>query len=129
MAGPRCSGRTSSRRTRTRTSSPPGSPSTIATRCCRRARRWRTARQKSGARIFGSPDERVLWMKGIWERLPLYVRPCLYFFYRYVVRLGFLDGRQGFVFHVLQGFWYRLLVDINLEELRRANEKTPGLTR
>jgi len=70
------------------------------------------------ARFFGSPDERVLWQKRLWGRLPLFVRPCLYFLYRYVVRLGFLDGRQGFVFHVLQGFWYRLLVDINLEELR-----------
>jgi hypothetical protein len=34
------------------------------------------------------------------------------------VRLGFLDGKEGFVFHVLQGFWYRLLVDINIDELR-----------
>ncbi len=72
------------------------------------------------ARFFGSPDERVLWKKRVWGRLPLFVRPCLYFLYRYVVRAGFLDGRQGFVFHVLQGFWYRLLVDINLEELRRT---------
>ncbi len=71
------------------------------------------------ARFFGSPDERVLWKKRVWARLPLFVRPCLYFLYRYIVRLGFLDGRQAFVFHVLQAFWYRLLVDINLEELRQ----------
>jgi hypothetical protein len=31
--------------------------------------------------------------KGLWNRLPLYVRPFLYFFYRYVIRLGFLDGK------------------------------------
>ncbi len=74
------------------------------------------------ARFFGSPDERVLWKKRVWARLPLFVRPCLYFVYRYIVRLGFLDGRQGFVFHVLQAFWYRLLVDINLEELRTASK-------
>lgn len=80
----------------------------------------RRVRTKSPGRFFGAPDERVLWLKAIWERLPLYVRPCLYFTYRYVIRLGFLDGREGFVFHVLQGFWYRLLVDINLEELDRA---------
>jgi hypothetical protein len=49
--------------------------------------------------------------------LPLFVRPCLYVFYRYVLRLGFLDGREGFIFHVLQGFWYRLLVDINVSEI------------
>lgn len=65
----------------------------------------------------GSPDERTAFLKRVWMRLPLYVRPVLYFVYRYVVRLGFLDGKEGFVFHFLQGFWYRLLVDINIEEL------------
>jgi hypothetical protein len=33
-----------------------------------------------------------------------------------VLRLGVLDGREGFIFHVLQAFWYRLLVDININE-------------
>ena len=70
---------------------------------------------------FGTPDQRVLWRKKQWYRMPLYVRPFLYFFYRYVLRLGFLDGKQGFIFHFLQAFWYRLLVDINIEELRREN--------
>jgi glycosyltransferase involved in cell wall biosynthesis len=70
--------------------------------------------------VFGSPDDRVRWMKQTWSRLPRFVRPCLYVCYRYVLRLGFLDGRQGFIFHVLQGFWYRLLVDINLDELEAA---------
>jgi glycosyltransferase involved in cell wall biosynthesis len=70
--------------------------------------------------FFGSPDQRTLWLKRIWYRLPLYVRPFLYFGYRYVLRLGFLDGREGFVFHFLQAFWYRLLVDIKLDELRRG---------
>ena len=63
------------------------------------------------------PDARTARRKRLWWRLPLYVRPSAYFFYRYVLRLGFLDGKQGFVFHVLQAFWYRLLVDINLDEL------------
>lgn len=68
-------------------------------------------------RFFGNPDERTTWLKRIWLGMPLYVRPTAYFFYRYVLRLGFLDGKQGFIFHVLQAFWYRLLVDINREEL------------
>ena len=74
---------------------------------------------------FGSPDLRVRWLKQVWGRLPLFVRPCLYVFYRYVLRLGFLDGKQGFVFHVLQAFWYRLLVDINLGELRAGRADLP----
>ena len=68
---------------------------------------------------LGSPDARVQWRKNVWATLPLYLRPSLYFVYRYVLRLGFLDGKEGFVFHVLQAFWYRLLVDIELDELRR----------
>ena len=33
----------------------------------------------------------------------------------------FLDGRRGLVFHVLQGFWFRFLVDaMSLERRRRA---------
>jgi glycosyltransferase involved in cell wall biosynthesis len=71
------------------------------------------------APLFGSPDARTRWVKQLWIRLPLYVRPCVYFTYRYVLRLGFLDGTAGFVFHVLQAFWYRLLVDVNVDELRR----------
>ena len=79
------------------------------------AERW-----KESARWRGTPDERVAWMKTLWGRLPLYVRPFLYFVYRYVFRLGFLDGREGFLFHFLQAWWYRLLVDVRLEEIRRA---------
>jgi glycosyltransferase involved in cell wall biosynthesis len=70
---------------------------------------------------WGHPDQRVRWLKQQWARLPLFVRPCLYVFYRYVLRLGFLDGREGFIFHVLQGFWYRLLVDINISEIVTAS--------
>ncbi|MFI5177511.1 MAG: glycosyltransferase family 2 protein [Vicinamibacterales bacterium] len=72
--------------------------------------------------VFGSPDDRTRWLKHVWTGLPLYLRPVLYVFYRYVLRFGWLDGKEGFIFHVLQGFWYRLLVDINLDELRAAAE-------
>lgn len=68
-------------------------------------------------RPWGNPDERTVFFKSVWSKLPLYVRPFLYFGYRYFVRLGFLDGKQGFVFHFLQAFWYRLLVDINIDEI------------
>lgn len=81
---------------------------------------------RTSFRAFGNtPDARTQWWKSRWAGLPLLVRPCLYFFYRYVIRLGFLDGREGFVFHVLQAFWYRLLVDINIAELRSARTGRP----
>jgi glycosyltransferase involved in cell wall biosynthesis len=75
-------------------------------------------------RLLGNPDERTALMKRAWCRLPLYLRPGLYFLYRYFVRLGFLDGKEGFVFHFLQGFWYRLLVDIHLDDIRRQDRVT-----
>ncbi len=73
--------------------------------------------------LWGSPDERTEWLKRLWCRLPLYIRPALYFAYRYFLRLGFLDGKQGFIFHFLQGFWYRLLVDVNLDQMPRDTNK------
>lgn len=73
--------------------------------------------------VFGSPDDRTRWMKAAWAGLPLFIRPCAYVFYRYFVRLGFLDGKEGFIFHVLQAFWYRLLVDINIDELESQGDR------
>jgi hypothetical protein len=54
----------------------------------------------------------------------LFLRAFLYFIYRYIFRLGFLDGIKGLVFHFLQGFWYRFLVDSKIYEksLRNTNK-------
>jgi hypothetical protein len=68
---------------------------------------------------LGTPDQRALALKRAWSRMPLYVRPALYFFYRYFLRGGFLDGKQGLVFHFMQAFWFRMLVDINLDDMQR----------
>ena len=75
--------------------------------------------------FFGSPDQRILWLKRLYFRLPLYVRPFAYFFYRYFILLGFLDGKEGSIFHFLQAFWFRLVLDIRLEEILKA---TPAET-
>ncbi len=76
-------------------------------------------------RLFGTPDERTLWLKTIYYRTPLYVRPWIYFLYRYFGLLGFLDGKEGFIFHFLQAFWFRLVVDIRLEEMMRERADRP----
>lgn len=60
------------------------------------------------------------WVKeAIYSRLPGGFRAFAYFFYRYVIRLGFLDGQAGTAFHFLQGFWYRYLVDAKVAEVKR----------
>lgn len=59
------------------------------------------------------------WIKdNVYSRMPGGARAMGYFLYRYVLRLGFLDGTEGTAFHVLQGFWYRYLVDMKLREVR-----------
>jgi len=54
----------------------------------------------------------------LYNRAPLLHRAFLFFLYRYVFRLGFLDGTAGFLFHFMQGFWYRLLIDMKIVEAR-----------
>ncbi len=68
---------------------------------------------------IGNQARRKRWLKDkVYARLPLGLRPLLYFGYRYVLLLGFLDGWQGLAFHGLQGLWYRFLVDVKIAELR-----------
>ena len=68
---------------------------------------------------FGTPEERRRWLRDrVYGRTPLFLRAFLYFGYRYFLRLGFLDGRAGLVFHFLQGCWYRFQVDALLYEAR-----------
>jgi glycosyltransferase involved in cell wall biosynthesis len=55
----------------------------------------------------------------VFGNAPLYARGVMYFLYRYFILLGFLDGKQGFVFHFLQGCWNWILVDVKIEEARR----------
>ncbi|MFL6194522.1 MAG: glycosyltransferase family 2 protein [Thermoanaerobaculia bacterium] len=76
---------------------------------------------KATPRLFGTPDERILWLKDRYYRMPLFIRPTLYFLYRYFFLLGILDGKTGFIFHFLQAFWFRLIVDIRLEELLKED--------
>ncbi|MCD6425883.1 MAG: glycosyltransferase family 2 protein [Anaerolineales bacterium] len=59
--------------------------------------------------------------EGFYKRLPLGFRAFVYFIYRYIFLLGFLDGAKGFIWHFLQGFWYRFLVDMKIYELEQKS--------
>ena len=64
------------------------------------------------------------WLKeSVYAHLPSGFRAFAYFLYRYFLRFGFLDGSTGTVFHVLQGFWYRYLVDAKVAEVERYMKK------
>lgn len=58
------------------------------------------------------------WVKeSLYGKAPLFARAFAYGFYRYFLRGGFLDGREGLVFHFLQAVWYRFLVDAKILEI------------
>lgn len=75
--------------------------------------------QTNKRNLFGPPDERMAFLKSIWWKLPLGWRPFFYFFYRMILQLGILDGKTGIMFHFLQGFWFRTIVDIKIDEIKR----------
>lgn len=74
--------------------------------------------------------QKTRWLKSnVYLRLPLFYRAFFYWFYRYILRFGFLDGRPGLIYHFLQGFWYRFLIDAKLYEegvtLKSEMERIP----
>jgi glycosyltransferase involved in cell wall biosynthesis len=70
--------------------------------------------------VHGNPAQRKRYLREKYNRLPLFVRPFGLFCYRYFFRLGFLDGTEGFIFWVLQTFWFHFLVDAKIWEKRHA---------
>jgi glycosyltransferase involved in cell wall biosynthesis len=61
-------------------------------------------------------------LRRLFGRFPSWLRPGLLFFYRYVLRLGFLDGYAGFAFCVLQAYWYNFIIDLRVRESRLGHD-------
>ena len=57
---------------------------------------------------------------GGYYKLPKFFRAHLYFLYRYWFRLGFLDGTEGKIYHFLQAYWYRFLVDAKMYQCEKT---------
>lgn len=76
------------------------------------------------ANLFGNKTERKRWLKeNIYFKVPLFVRPILYWIYRYFFQLGFLDGKRGFIYHTLHAFWYRFLVDTKVYQIQQLAKR------
>jgi glycosyltransferase involved in cell wall biosynthesis len=71
---------------------------------------------KLEAQLSSDPRKRRRLYKGIYYQLPPGLRAWAYFLVRYVLQLGFLDGRAGFYYTFLQALWFRMLVDAKLSE-------------
>lgn len=79
--------------------------------------------------LTGNAIQMRRYVKNIYEKFPLFVRPFVYFIIRYFFRLGFLDGTRGLIFHFLQCFWFRFLIDAKIYEnksttINKENELT-----
>ena len=56
-------------------------------------------------------------LRKIWDKFPLLLKPFLMFFYVYFIKLGFLDGKEGLVYHLHHAFWYELLIYTKIKEM------------
>ncbi len=68
--------------------------------------------------------------KSLYYKAPIFLRPFILFVWRYVFKLGFLDGKEGFIYHFMLNFWYRELVDAKIYEhkkYKKTFEKTGAL--
>jgi len=60
------------------------------------------------------------WIKfHIYYKLPMGMRAHLYYWYRYYIKLGFLDGKEGKIYAFMQAYWYRYLVDAKIYEYQK----------
>jgi glycosyltransferase involved in cell wall biosynthesis len=80
-----------------------------------------SAQASHGAQLRGQIARKRFLKDRLYGGAPRYLRAFAYWAFRYFMLLGFLDGKPGLVFHFMQGFWYRFLIDAKLEELKRTS--------
>lgn len=69
-----------------------------------------------GANLFGNAVQRKRFLKKLWVRLPF--KPTLRFILFYIIRLGFLDGKAGYIYGRLLS-QYEYQIGVKLYELRQ----------
>ncbi|MCD7791357.1 MAG: glycosyltransferase family 2 protein [Bacteroides thetaiotaomicron] len=80
--------------------------------------------QQIQGNLHGNQRQRKRFIKNnIYYNLPLFWRAWFYYIYRYYIRLGFLDGKEGKIFCFLQAYWYRFLVDAKIYENGKLEQK------
>jgi glycosyltransferase involved in cell wall biosynthesis len=79
--------------------------------------KWKIPICDTAGRLDGQPKRKRLVKELVFNRMPFHASAMLYFLFRYFVQLGFLDGRPGLIYHLLQAFWYRLLIGAKVVEL------------
>ena len=78
---------------------------------------------RRNADLKGNAAQAEKMRDSLYYKLPLFIRARLYYWYRYYIKLGFLDGKPGRIYAFLQAYWYRYLVDAKLYEQRNKNRE------
>lgn len=81
---------------------------------------------QQNAVLDGQPERSKKLRDGLYYKLPKFWRAKFFYWYKYYLRLGFLDGQAGKVYIFLQAYWYRFLVDAKIYEAQikeRENER------
>ncbi|MBW4509666.1 MAG: glycosyltransferase family 2 protein [Scytonematopsis contorta HA4267-MV1] len=73
-----------------------------------------------GANLFGDDVQRKRFLKKIWVRLPY--KPFLRFILFYILQLGFLDGKAGYIYGRLLS-QYEYQIGVKLHELMNCGGK------
>lgn len=87
---------------------------------------WRqsSSTSKTWMTLDGGLKWRRFLKEEIYSKSPFFFRPFCYWFYRYILLLGFLDGKPGFIWHFLHAFWYRFSIDALIYEAEITNGKS-----
>jgi glycosyltransferase involved in cell wall biosynthesis len=76
---------------------------------------------ESNSKFDEKKDNKVRYLRvKFYYKLPMFLRSYLYFLFRYIFLLGFLDGTEGFIYLYLQAYWYRFLVDTKIYESKKS---------
>jgi glycosyltransferase involved in cell wall biosynthesis len=67
----------------------------------------------------GSSNTTQFMKRRVFYKLPPFLRPILYFMFRYLGQGGFMDGYAGLCYAYRQACWYRFLVDLKIMRMSR----------
>ena len=74
------------------------------------------AKHQAETSLYHEAEKTKKLRDGLYYKLPKFWRAKFYYWYRYYIKLGFLDGKAGKVHAFLQAYWYRFLIDAKIME-------------
>ena len=81
------------------------------------------AMRQADTNLYHEAEKTKKLRDGLYYKLPKFWRARFYYWYRYYIKLGFLDGQAGRVHAFLQAYWYRYLIDAKIMEQELKNKK------